>query len=114
MFSYLLAGVIVVLAASWTYQVNYRVQEAKFRVEKLARAIDREREAISVLGAEWAYLNRPGRLRALAETYYEELRLMPIESSNFGEVGQISFAQTDGTERLVRSLSEQDENGEGL
>ncbi len=100
MFLYLCAGVIVVLAASWTYKVNYQVQEAQTRVAKLSRAIDREREAIAVLGAEWAYLNRPERLRALAETYYTELRLMPIDASNFGTVGQVPFRPT-GAEAVV-------------
>jgi len=88
---YLLAGIAVVFAASWTYKVNYQVQEAEDRVAALSRAIDRERTAIAVLGAEWAYLNRPERLRALSETYYAELRLMPIDSAHFGEVGQVAF-----------------------
>ena len=90
-FLYLLAGIAVVFAASWTYKVNYQVQEAEDRVAILTRAIDRERQALSVLGAEWAYLNRPERLRALAETYYNELRLMPIEAAHFADVGQVSF-----------------------
>ncbi len=105
-FLYLMAGVVVVLAASWTYQVNYRVQEAENRVAKLSRAIDRERAALAVLGAEWAYLNRPERLRALAETYYTELRLMPIEATNFADVGQVSFPPEAGSaEAVVQQIS---------
>ncbi len=82
-FLYLLAGVIVVFAASWTYNVNYKVQAAEDRVARLQRDINRERATIAVLGAEWAYLNRPERLRALSETYYNELRLMPINATDF-------------------------------
>ena len=88
-FLYLLAGVVVVLAASWTYKVNYQVQEAEDRVAALQRQINRERSKIAVLGAEWAYLNRPERLRALAETYYAELRLMPIDASHFASISEV-------------------------
>ncbi len=86
---YLLAGVLVVFAASWTYSVNYQVQEAEDRVAKLQREINRERSKIAVLGAEWAYLNRPERLRALSETYYNELRLMPIDASHFANIRDV-------------------------
>jgi len=88
-FVYLLAGVLVVFAASWTYKVNYQVQEAQDRVAKLQRAITRERSAIAVLEAEWAYLNRPERLRALSETYYSELRLMPIDATHFANISEV-------------------------
>lgn len=88
-FLYLLAGVLVVFTASWTYKVNYQVQEAEDRVSSLQREINRERSAIAVLGAEWAYLNRPERLRALSEAYYTELRLMPIDASHFASVSEV-------------------------
>lgn len=88
-FLYLLAGVVVVFAASWTYKVNYQVQEAEDRVASLQREINRERSKIAVLGAEWAYLNRPERLRALSETYYAELRLMPIDASHFASISEV-------------------------
>ncbi len=94
-FLYLLAGVLVVFAASWTYKVNYQVQEAEDRVSSLQRQINRERSAIAVLGAEWAYLNRPERLRALAETYYSELRLMPIDASHFADINEVPMPEDE-------------------
>lgn len=109
-FLYLCAGIAVVLAASWTYQVNYRVQEAENRVRHLTRSIDREREAIAVLAAEWAYLNRPERLRTLSETYYTELRLMPINANHFGIVGQVAFPpDNDEIASAVRQIVARDE-----
>ena len=88
-FLYLLAGVLVVFAASWTYKVNYQVQEAEDRVSALQREINRERSKIAVLGSEWAYLNRPERLRALAETYYPELGLTAIDAAHFGSIDEV-------------------------
>ena len=84
-FFYLCAAAVVVLFATWTYQVNYDTRAAKKRVAQLQREIAFERETISVLNVEWAYLNRPERLRLLAETYFVELRLMAIHSGNFAD-----------------------------
>ncbi len=94
-FLYLLAGVLVVFAASGTYKVNYQVQAAEDRVASLQREIGRERSKIAVLGAEWAYLNRPERLRALAETYYNELRLMPIDASHFASISAVPLPASE-------------------
>jgi hypothetical protein len=59
----LCAVVMVVVSATWAYRVNYATQEAMNRVADLEAAISAEREALAVLDAEWAYLNRPDRLR---------------------------------------------------
>ena len=53
------------VCATWAYRVNYATQEAMGRLADLRQEIAAEREAIAVLNAEWAYLNRPDRLRAL-------------------------------------------------
>lgn len=94
-FLYLLSGVAVVLAATWTYQVNYRTQDALNRVTKLQIQIAREHEAISVLRTEWAYLNRPERLRALANAYFMELRLDSIHAGLFGDPSMVPFPVPD-------------------
>lgn len=82
-FLFLCAALVALGTAGATYKVNYLVQEAESRVNHLVGAIDKEREALGILEAEWAYLNRPERLRALAEAYYLELRLTSINASHF-------------------------------
>ena len=62
---HLSAAVLVVVSATWAYRVNYATQEAMGRLDDLRQEIADEREAIAVLNAEWAYLNRPDRLKAL-------------------------------------------------
>lgn len=52
----------------WTSQ---SVQRAEDRLENLTRAVANEEQAIRVLNAEWAYLNRPDRLEDLAVRYLD-------------------------------------------
>ena len=49
--------------------LKYQTQEAREELREVDRAIDLEKEAISVLSAEWSHLTRPGNLRKLAEAH---------------------------------------------
>ena len=85
------ALVLVVLCATWAYRVNYATQEALNRVADLRAEIAREREALAVLKAEWAYLNRPDRLRALVTANAEALGLVALSPEQFGEPAMVAF-----------------------
>lgn len=88
---YLSSLVLVVLCAIWAYRVNYETREAKVRVAGLRAEIAAEREALAVLDAEWAYLNRPDRLRALVDAHAETLELEELTPDQFGEVASVTF-----------------------
>ncbi|MSU89802.1 cell division protein FtsL [Rhodobacteraceae bacterium 2CG4] len=90
---YLAASALVVAFAAWAYQVNYSTQDAVQRVADLRAQIAAEREAIAMFSAEWAYLNRPDRLRALAEMYFPELGLMPMTAEHFGDPAMVPYPQ---------------------
>ena len=51
--------------------------EDELRAER--RVIEKHREAIQILQAEWSYLNRPDRIADLAERY---LSLQPVTSDH--------------------------------
>jgi hypothetical protein len=61
--------VVIVGAAFLLYTVKYRVQALKTQVAETSHELETERESLHVVAAEWAYLNRPQRLKALAEKY---------------------------------------------
>lgn len=52
-----------------TNNLKFETREARKELRELDRAIDREKEAINVLSAEWSHLTRPGNLRKLAEAH---------------------------------------------
>lgn len=81
----------VIATALWTYTVTYRTTDALERVSSLRGRIAEEREAVQVLAVEWAWLNRPERLSALAAKHHERLGLVPLTPESFDTVASVPF-----------------------
>ncbi len=94
-FAYVLTALSVIALAFWAYGENYATQEAMARAEALQREIAQTRSRLRVLRAEWAYLNRPERLRDLAELNYDRLGLLPMQPTQFGRIDQIAYPPDD-------------------
>ncbi|WP_102107575.1 cell division protein FtsL [Oceaniglobus roseus] len=88
---FILTALSVMGLAFWAYQENYRTQESLRIVDRLQRDIGDRREAIAVLKAEWAYLNRPARLRDLAALNFDRLGLLPLVPEQFARVDEVAF-----------------------
>jgi cell division protein FtsL len=73
-------GVIaaLVLAAAYVYDIKYQSTLRAERVAKLRHDIQRERDAVASLRAEWARLGNPRRIQTLAQRYLE---LKPFQTS---------------------------------
>lgn len=75
----------------WAYRENYATQAALRNLANLQDEIADLRDSLSVQRAEWAYLNRPDRLRELATLNFDRLGLLPLEPEQFGQADQIAF-----------------------
>ncbi|MFZ1727369.1 MAG: hypothetical protein WAU13_12000, partial [Albidovulum sp.] len=90
---FILTAFAVMGLAFWAYRENYRTQDDLAEIRDLRGEIGQLRESLGVLRAEWAYLNRPDRLRELADMNFERLGLLPLEPAQFGTVAEIGFPQ---------------------
>lgn len=88
---YILTALAVIGLAFWAYRENYTTQAEIARTEALNRDIGKARARLAVLRAEWAYLNRPDRLRDLAEVNFDRLGLLPLRPDQFGRADQVAF-----------------------
>lgn len=88
---FVLTALGVIGLAFWAYRETHRTQQAMAELRGLRAEIASLREAISVQRAEWAYLNRPDRLRMLAELNYDRLRLMPMTPEQFGGIEEVAY-----------------------
>ena len=90
-FIYLATALSVMGLAFWAYRVNYETQDLQGELRALNREIASLHEGLSVLRAEWAYLNRPDRLRELVELNFDRLQLLPQESGQVIDLGNIDY-----------------------
>ena len=88
---YIMTSLVVIGLAFWAYHENYSTQEVLNETDDLQREIGFKRQRLGMLRAEWAYLNRPDRLRELAEINFGRLALLPLAPDQFGRIDQVSY-----------------------
>lgn len=88
---YILTVAGVISLAFWAYRENYATQAALAETRDLRNSILAAHERLSILNAEWAYLNRPDRLRDLAQINFDRLGLLPLRPEQFGHVDQVAY-----------------------
>jgi hypothetical protein len=82
---------ILMALAFWAYRENYQTQQALREMDALQREIADLRDALAVQRAEWAYLNRPERLRDLVTMNFDRLPLLPLDPAQFQPVDRVAM-----------------------
>lgn len=88
---YVLSFLAVLALGFWAYREHYQTRDALRDVQGLQREIASLREALALQNAEWAFLNRPDRLRNLASLNFDRLGLLALEPTQFGDGAQLAY-----------------------
>ena len=82
----------------WAYRENYATQASLKEVREVKAEIAAAQARLDRLDAEWAYLNRPDRLRDLVELNFQRLELLPMRPETFATVEVVPMPdETMGT-----------------
>lgn len=85
-------GVLVATGGAIMH-ISYAAQDLEARLQHLNAAIEKERQRIHVLEAEWAYLSRPERVQRLTEAH---LLLEPTEPERLARFTDVPIAANGG------------------
>ncbi|MES2984076.1 MAG: cell division protein FtsL [Pseudomonadota bacterium] len=89
------------------YLVKYSVQDVQRDVVALRSELAVEKESLHLLNAEWAYLNRPDRLRHLADRH---LDLVPLDSRQIEQIAVLPAAvivtEDDDQRAMIHPVSQ--------
>jgi hypothetical protein len=77
-------AVTSVVALVGVYGLKYSVEQTASDKAALERAIDRQEGELSLLKADWAYLNQPAHIQPIITRHAEALGLQPVTPQQFG------------------------------
>ena len=72
--------ILLISAAAYVYEIKFESTLRAERVAKMRVDVQRERDAIAALRAEWATLDNPARLQGLARRH---LQLRPADATQY-------------------------------
>jgi hypothetical protein len=81
--------VAMIVGAIVTYGMKHQAEVAAEGVARLQADIASERDKIRTLNAEWAFLNQPSRLEALAKEHADYFRLTPFSPDQLAAIDEI-------------------------
>lgn len=73
-----------ILALIGVYSLKFSVEETAADKAAIERRIDQQNGELSLLKADWAYLNQPGHVAPIVRRHADVLGLVPITQTQFG------------------------------
>jgi hypothetical protein len=97
-----LAGLVVV------YALKYSVEDIASEKVALERKIDRQQGDLSLLQADWSYLNQPAHVAPIVSRHQAALKLTPTLQEQFGRIDALPMRpaapDTAALDDLLNSL----------
>jgi cell division protein FtsL len=103
---------LLVAAAAYVYEIKFESTLRAERVAKMRGDIQRERDAIAALRAEWTTLENPARIQGLARRH---LRLRPADASQYDALDRLpekppTIVQPPPTDAIANTIENMDLN----
>jgi hypothetical protein len=77
--------------------------------QSLEPQIEQQKGKLSLLEADWSFLNQPGYIQPIVERHLDQLDLQPIKQAQFGSLSELPMRpaqpDTQAMTELFQSLS---------
>ncbi|MBN8827907.1 MAG: hypothetical protein J0H68_04300 [Sphingobacteriia bacterium] len=97
--------ILLFVSSFGMFHVKYQVQNMNKDLLSLKKQLIEENEAIKVLEAEWAYLNKPQRLKSIVSMHLTNM--VPLD------ITQLGFKKEKKEESNLLSLVQKENSNEG-
>jgi len=99
---------LLVAAAAYVYEIKFESTLRGERIAKMRGDVQRERDAIAALRAEWATLENPARIQGLARRH---LHLRPAETTQYDPLDRLperppSIVQSPATDAIADKIED--------
>ena len=101
---YLCTTLAVIALATWAYRETHLTQQAMNERRALEREVAQLSEALRIQRSEWAYLNRPDRLRDLVNVNFDRLPLVPMTADHFADIGEVAYPMAPVQSSITHSI----------
>jgi hypothetical protein len=90
------------------YGLKYSVEDIASEKTSIERKIDRQTGELSLLKADWSYLNQPAHVGPIVARHQEALALLPTNQEQFGRMDNLPMRpaapDTAALDALLNSL----------
>jgi hypothetical protein len=98
-----------VLGLVGVYSLKFSVEETAARKAAIERHIDKQQGELSLLKADWAFLNQPSHVAPIVARHVEALGLQPVKPEQFGSLASLPMRprapDKDALDELFQSLN---------
>jgi hypothetical protein len=83
-----------IVALVGVYALKYSVEETASEKASIERQIDRQEGDLSLLKADWAFLNQPANVAPIVTRHIAELNLQALAQDQFGSLETLPLRMT--------------------
>ncbi|MHB1109924.1 MAG: cell division protein FtsL [Devosia sp.] len=83
------------------YALKYSVEETASEKARLERQIDRQEADLSLLQADWAYLNQPAHVAPIVVRHQAALGLEPVKQEQFGSMDSLPMRPVEEPDTMA-------------
>ena len=93
------------------YALKYSVEETASEKTAIQRQIERQQADLSLLKADWAFLNQPANVAPIVTRHVAELNLQPLAQEQFGRFDNLPMRMKAHDDAALDSLFEALDSG---